>query len=126
MAKQRKTANTQADPTLKTVPLEIQGKTYTLCFDLGSLAEAEMHFRRAGEDVNLLGALSSLSLSSVRILFPCAIRKFHPEISFAEAQAILDANMPAVFSVATMLVVTWKAAMPDASAEALTETPTQP
>lgn len=111
--KKRIVANTVADPTLGTADITIAGKTYTLCFDMGALAEAELHFRRAGEDVHLLSAFPQASLASVLILFPCAIHKFHPEISFKEAQEIVSKSMTAIYATAALITVAWKNAMPE-------------
>lgn len=118
MSKIRKVANTAADPTLSTTEVPIGGKNYTLCFDMGALAEAEMHFRRAGEDVNLLAAFPEINLSSVLILFPCAVHKFHPELGFKEAQDIIGSSLPAIYAVAPFIAQAWHKAMPEPDAEA--------
>ena len=55
-----------ATADLSKTPIEIAGKTYDLCFDMDALSDAEEHFNRQGANVNLLRALSSLSLKSVR------------------------------------------------------------
>lgn len=112
MAK-RKIANTLADPTQATTQIKIKGKEYTLCFDMGALAEAEMHFRRAGDEVNLLAAFPEVSLSSILIIFPCAIHKFHPDLSYKEAQAVIGKSLPAIYAVAPFIMEAWKDAMPD-------------
>lgn len=127
MAKSRKVANTEADPTFATTEIEIMGKKYTMCFDMGALAEAEMYFRRAGEDVNLLGAFPQPGLQSVLVMFPCAIHKFHPEIGFKEAQAIVSKSMKGIYAVATAIWMAWNEAMPEPEPDAeKTETPQQP
>jgi hypothetical protein len=127
MARRRKIANTVADPTLKTTEIEIKGKKYTLCFDMGSLAEAELYFRRAGEQVNLLAAFPEVSLSSVLVIFPCAIRKFHPELSFKQAQEIIGSSLPAIYAVAPFIMQAWRDSMPEADPDApKTEPPPLP
>lgn len=118
MAKSRKVANTAADATLGTVELEIKGKKYTLCFDMGALAEAEMHFRRAGERVNLLDAFPEVSLASVLMIFPCAIHKFHPEIGFKEAQSLIGKSLKAIYGVAPFIMQAWSEAMPEPDPDA--------
>lgn len=111
--KKRVVANTVADPTLGTADITIAGKTYTMCFDMGALAEAELHFRRAGENINLLSVFPQASLASVLILFPCAIHKFHPEIGFKEAQAVIKKSMKGIYAVAACITLAWKEAMPE-------------
>jgi hypothetical protein len=107
----RKVASTPVDPTLPKVPVLIDGETYFLCFDLGALAEAESHFRQHGHDINLLDALPGYTLSHVRTLFPCALRKFHPEISFEDAQAMI--TLPTLYLVAAAVGEAWKASLPE-------------
>lgn len=118
MAKRRKVANTVADPTLGTTEIEIKGKKYTLCFDMGALAEAEMHFRRAGERVNLLDAFPEVSLASVLIIFPCAIHKFHPEIGYKDAQNIIGKSLKAIYGVAPFIMQAWSEALPEVDPDA--------
>jgi hypothetical protein len=77
------------DPTLPTVKVMLDGKEYTLCLNQRALAEAEMAFIRAGHNVNLLSAYMQLNLSNLMVIFPCALHKYHPEISFIEAQEMV-------------------------------------
>lgn len=94
MKQQRKIAGTSADATLPKTPIEIRGKEYFLCFDLGALAEAEtvinFELARQGRSdlVNLLYALPAQNLASTRIIFAAAVRTFHPELSFEEARQL--------------------------------------
>ena len=111
----RKIAGTPVDPTLPKTPIKIGAKTYDLCFDLGALAEAESHFRQQGIEVNLLEALPGYTLSHVRTLFPCALRTFHPEISFADAQKMI--TMPVLYVVAAAIGDAWKASLPEPDAD---------
>jgi hypothetical protein len=108
----RKIANTVADPTLPKTPIEIDGKTYFLCFDLGALAEAESYFDAQGHNVNLLMALPRINLANARIVFPCALHKFHPEIEFGDAQKLL--NFQNTWIVAGAIRDAWEAAVPEA------------
>lgn len=124
MAKSRKIANTAADPTLPKTPIEIAGKTYFLCFDLGALAEAESHFDAQGHEVNLLRALPRINLANARIVFPCAIHKFHPEIDFFQAQKLL--TFENMWLVAEAIGEAWKAAIPEAEAKSETGNPPIP
>jgi len=111
MNKTRKIAGTPADPTLPKVPVKIDGKEYFLCFDLGALAEAETYFLKQGIEVNLLSALPGFTLAHVRTLFPCALHKFHPEISYEEAQKMV--TMPVLYVVAASVGEAWKASLPE-------------
>ena len=112
----RKIAGTTADATLPKTPVVLGGKTYNLCLDLGALAEAETEINgellRAGrkESVNLLFALPALNLASVRLIFAAAIRKFHPEISFDEACALV--TLVTVYDIAKRIQDVWDAASP--------------
>lgn len=113
-AKERKIAGTVADPTLPKTPVTIGGKTYNLCFDLGALAEAEAamneHVKKAGgsEFANLLSNLYPLNLANTRILFAAGVRKFHPEIGFDEAMALL--NPANILVAATAVAMAYAAA----------------
>lgn len=120
----RKVANTVADPTLPKTPIEIGGKTYFLCFDLGALAEAEQHFMRQGLDVNLMRALPGANLNSIRVLFPCALHKFHPEILFADAQAMI--TILNVYKVGETIQDAWNSAVPETEAKTETANPPTP
>lgn len=120
----RKTANTSADPTLPKTPVRINGKTYDLCFDLGALAEAETELNRQGHDVNLLRALPVLNLASVREIFPAAVRKFHPDLSFADAQKLV--TLQSIYPIANAIWDAWMAAAPDLEPVLSPANPPQP
>jgi hypothetical protein len=108
----RKVAGTPADPTIKPVDIIIGGKPYALCFDLDSLAEGERAMNREGVECNLLAALPNLTnLSNVRIIFACAIRRFHPEMSFQKAVALV--KLDNVYVIANKIAEAWQAAMPE-------------
>ena len=110
MAK-RKIVNTPADPTLPKTPIEINGQVYNLCFDLGALAEAESALIAEGHDVNLLQALPVLNLSSVTVIFACAIQKFHPEIGYEQATKLI--TFPTLYIVAGAIQAAWAASLPE-------------
>jgi hypothetical protein len=113
----RQIAGSLADATLPRTPITVRGKEYNLCFDLGALAEAEMainaDFARAKmpERVNLLVSLSELNLRNVRIMFAAAVRTFHPELGFEEAQKLLAVGD--VFRVAAAITDAWSEAVPE-------------
>jgi hypothetical protein len=132
----REISNTVADPTLPKTPVEIDGKTFNLCFDLGALAEAEMYFNQqfarqrqldkhfVADDVNLLRALPELNLSNVRIIFPCAAHKFQPTLGFAEGQSLI--TLKNVYAVASAIASAWQEAVPEAETKTETENPPIP
>ena len=107
----RKIAGTPTDPTLPKTPVNIDGKEYTLCFDLGALAEAEAAILAEGHQVNLLAALPVLNLSNVRLIFAAAIRKFHPDVTFSQAVAMV--TLRNVYALAQVIADAWKAAIPE-------------
>jgi hypothetical protein len=110
MAK-RTIVNTPADPTLPSTPIEIGGKLFNLCFDFGALAEAEADFNRQGHRVNLLTALPELNLGNTRILFAASVHKYHPELSFDEAIALV--HFRNVYQVVQTISQAWNEAMPE-------------
>jgi hypothetical protein len=106
----RKFANTAADPLLPRTPIEIDGKTYYLCFDYRALREAEYEYRLRGHHANLLANFRDFSFESVSSVFPCALHRFHPEITWEKAQAMVD--LGTVFSIGEAILAAWQAAMP--------------
>ncbi|HEV2463546.1 MAG TPA: hypothetical protein VGT04_07065 [Acidobacteriaceae bacterium] len=113
--KSREIANTKKDATLPRTPVMIGGKSYDLCFDLGALSEAETELRRQGHDVNLLAALPTQNLANTRVIFAAAVRAFHPELGFEEAQKML--TIGDLYNVADAIFAAWSAAMPTPSEE---------
>lgn len=112
----REIAGTPADPTLPKTPVEVGGKTYNLCFDLGALAEAEQAINaelyRAGRKdyVNLLSALPQQNLACTRIVFAAAVRKFHPELGFEAALELVGIND--LLTIALAIKDAWEASTP--------------
>lgn len=117
MKKKREIVGTVADPTLPKTPVEIDGKTYNLCFDLLALAEAEAAINREliretpPRRVNLLLAMPNQDLMSVTIMFAGAVRTFHPEFSFKEAQKLL--RMDNIWPVAVAVREAWIRSAPE-------------
>jgi hypothetical protein len=101
----KKTAHKPAESDLPKIPIEIGGKTYSMCLDMEALSDAEEHFNQRGANVNLLRSLSSLGLKSVRQVFPCALHAHHPELGFKEAQKLL--TIQATYEVAAAIVAIW-------------------
>lgn len=67
---------------VKPVTLEIEGKTYTLEFNRNSVVNAE----RIG--LNLEG-LQTAPMTTISLLFFCAFRMHHPDVSHSESDSIL-------------------------------------
>lgn len=112
--KKREIAGTAADAALPKTPVEVGGKKYNLCLDLGALSEAETAINsEAGYiRVNLLFALPVLTLGNIRVVFAAALRVHHPEISFDEGQRLLGVDD--LLTVATAMREAWNAAQPEA------------
>lgn len=108
-------AQSAMDPTLKTVEIEIKSKKYRLCFDLGALAEGEFHFMQQGRKVNLLNALPEPSLWGARAIFPCAVHRFHPELTFEEAQKLV--TLPVLYAIWPFVTQAWKESLPEPDEE---------
>ena len=89
MATEKLTIVPAADPTLPVTDIVINGKTYRMCFDLGSLALVEDELRAKGENVNLFAALPVMTLANVRIVFAASLRKLQPEIGYEDALNLL-------------------------------------
>jgi hypothetical protein len=61
--------------------------------------------------VNLLVSLSELNLRNVRVLFAAAVRTFHPELGFEEAQELLA--LADIFRVVGAIELSWSASVPE-------------
>jgi hypothetical protein len=110
----RKIAEVVADPTLPSTSLEIDGITYSLCFDLRAMAEAQQYFKRQGHEVNLLQALPNIDLDSCLVIFPCIVHKYHPELSWDEAQKLI--TLATLYPIATKIGEAWQAGVPEKEA----------
>ena len=97
-----------AELDLSNMPVQINGKTYSLSFEFGALAEAERHFKRQGHRVSLILALPDFGLESIREVFACAARSHHPELGWEAAQELV--TMESVYSVATVIQQAWNLA----------------
>lgn len=97
---------------LSKIPVEIDGKTFNLSFELSDLAEAEKLFRSQGHRVNLLVALPELSIDSVRVVFPCAAHRHH-NLTWEEAQALV--TLPSAYVIAAAIAQAWEASSKNAA-----------
>ncbi|MBB6144716.1 hypothetical protein HNQ77_002672 [Silvibacterium bohemicum] len=106
----RKVADTPADPTLPTFPIQIDGTTYTLCLDFAALAEAESALQRAGHDVCILRHMPSLSFELVKAFFVCGVQRFHPDLAFEDASKLV--RLDTVWLIAKCIDIAYAMAMP--------------
>lgn len=91
----------EVDPTIEYVPIEIDGKTYRMCFDLGSLAKAEAEINRNGGDMNVLRGieLEKLKMNEVLILFACSLSRAHPELKREDVSALENRQSAKILNV---------------------------
>jgi hypothetical protein len=81
---------------LRKTAVVIEGRNYNLCGDFGPLVEAEAYF-----GVNLAEVLFTWGqdhdslLNGARKLLPCALRPFHPEVTYDAAQRLFDRSLAA-------------------------------
>ena len=77
-------------------PVLIDSGEFNLCGDFGPMVEAEAHYRFNLADVLFTWGQDSESiLNGARKLLPCALRPFHPEVSYEDAQGMLDRALAA-------------------------------
>jgi hypothetical protein len=79
---------------LSKTPVVLDGVSWSLCGDFAELVKAEAFFSRSA-DVNLAGAIVGVkdidsALYACRQILPCALHAHHPEITWADAQAMLN------------------------------------
>lgn len=124
----RKFANTASDPLLPKTPLVVDGKTYFLCFDYRALREAETKFMAEGHRSALVAAFSDpFSFESVSRVLPCALRRFHPAITWEEAESLV--TLGNVSEIAGIIFEAREAANPKpdkAATEESAANPTEP
>lgn len=95
---------------LPKTPIEIDGTTYNLCFDFRALREAENAYKAEGHHSNLLVTFRNFDFESVSLVFPCAVRRFHPELSWEQAQAMV--HLGSVFDIGNAIAAAWLEAQP--------------
>ena len=114
MAKKTEVAgNPELDSTLPDVSIELNGSTYHLLFTFGALSIAEKKLHAAGIRIGLLVArnIAFWDASTLPYIFFAALVTRHPEITFHQANALLDfENCEAVVD---KLVEAHNAAMPE-------------
>jgi hypothetical protein len=125
MAK-RKIAGTVADPTLPKTPIEIDGKTYDLCFTFGALARAKQALRARGIEMNLLQSLdfTTLDADNLPILFYAALLPFHEEIGYDDAIAMV--TMPTYGGIYVAICTAYSRSVSKQDPEAKANPPQEP
>jgi hypothetical protein len=85
-------------------PIELDGKTYKLCFNLRELAKAERELGSEGHSVNMLFALNagSIDLDAVENIFAATVRTYHPELKYNDAVALV--TLSSVYRIATVIL----------------------
>ena len=79
-------------------PPETKDANRNLTFDLEALAAASEEFSLLGDLLPLASLAEGLNLVSVMGAFPCALRRFRPDLAFAEARKLL--TLESVFATA--------------------------
>jgi hypothetical protein len=110
MSKKRTATAPLVDPTLPTFPVEIDGKTYTLCLDFSTLAQAERELQRQGHDICILRHMPSLSFELVKAFFVCGVHRFHPDLAFEDAEKLV--RLDTVWLIAKCIDIAYAMAMP--------------
>lgn len=107
------------DPTVPFTPIDINGVTYKMCFDIRSLILAERKLNeavRVGDPkIDIAVTFRELNLENTCILFAASLQRFHPEISFDDALNLI--TMPVVSRVTNAVVAAWVAALPQPDPE---------
>ena len=80
---------------LSKTPIVLDGVIWNLCGDFAELVKAEAFFSQSVSDVNLAGAIVGVkdqdsALHACMQILPCALHAYHPEVTWADAQTMLD------------------------------------
>ena len=118
--------NAELDPTMPKTSIEIDGKTYWMCFTFGALATVEAKLLQKGIEVNLLWALDpgNVNLNSVRTLFAASINAAHPEVEWEDALDLVTFDN--VFTITNLIFKSLKESVKKSGEEKQAATPTQP
>jgi hypothetical protein len=111
MARRESVSSTALDPTIRFASLEIDDKSYKLCYDFNAIAEAE---KVAG--CNLLQGMAAvlingMSATQVRGLLYAAIRKAHPKMSIEECGKLV--RVDTLQEIRDVLVVCYRESVPE-------------
>lgn len=101
-------AGTPADPTVRYTPLELDGKTYHLCFDFDAVAKAE---QMTGMELLFGVDWSKITAPRLRAMLTACALKAHPEIT--PAQLTRHIRHKNLLKIQTALVDAWVNSTPD-------------
>jgi hypothetical protein len=77
-------------------PVTIDRQVFHLCGDFGPMVDAEAYFALNLADVLFTwGRDHDSILKGARKLLPCALHRFHPEISYSDAEGMMDRSLAA-------------------------------
>jgi hypothetical protein len=120
MPKPKTVAGTASDPTVRYTKIELDGESYSLCYDFNAIATAE-----ALTGTNLLQAinLSGMTATQMRGLFYATLLKAHPKTTVEDVSKLMSlANLA---KITQAIVDTWTASLPDVVTDPNDETPAQ-
>ncbi|GGA80690.1 hypothetical protein GCM10011507_34880 [Edaphobacter acidisoli] len=103
------------DPTLPFTEIEIDGKTYKMCFNHRALARAEVKLLAAGHDANLLLRIGNLTFDSVRTLFAVSLYHYQPEMDFDTALKLFTREL--ALPITNAMLEAWNGNMPKPEAD---------
>jgi hypothetical protein len=89
-----------AKPEPSKTPIEINGRTYDMCFDFAELAKAERLYRSQGHQFNLMFAMPEFTFGSLQVVFPCLVRTHHPELTWEQAQELVTLQSASAIALA--------------------------
>jgi len=127
MSKTTKIAgNPEVDPTLPKIELDLDGKSYSLCFTFGALAIAQKGLRSAGVECNLLLALDISHLDAERLpcLFYAALITHQPKMTVEKATELI--TMRTLDRIGGAVINAYMASLAEPSPEDVKPDPDQP
>ena len=80
---------------LPVTPVVFEGVSYNLCSSFEELIRAQEFFNSHGYQLDLAASIFNAknpqsALAGLRVLLPCALRTFHPELSYGAVQHLID------------------------------------
>lgn len=89
--KQTKRAEIVPNPTIPDVAIEVDGRSFRLCFDFQALAIAKAKMKAVGVYVNILKALDfrEVDVDTLPALFFAAALRFQPDLSWENANKLI-------------------------------------
>ena len=102
-----------SNPTVPFTEVDVNGKTFKMCFDYGAIALAEAKFRSEGhrETYLLIAAPEPEVVQNLKFLFACSLQPHHPEIGYEEACALVTPRTQQ--SIYLAFKKAWEEAMPE-------------